>query len=165
MFSSIQRQFIWLLFYILIPACLPWTMTHWLPLQCLKSQESRIRLDDMNMNCYHYNTVFATCHFSMNGVDAVSLHKSWLNICTISVSVFIKYRLHLYWKSRNLEKERFKDTNIRQNTAHVICRENYTVFYLCKWKYKFKMNTTCFCCYLSIQNERWYKDFDWSIMI
>ena len=64
-----------------------------------------------------------------------------------------------------LEKERFKYTIIRQTTVHVIyeqvtCRENYTVVYLYKWKYKY----TSFC-YLSIPNERYYEDIDWSIMM
>ena len=87
-FKSIRVKFIYMtiLFYLLIP-CLRWTMTH--------SQESRIRLDDMNMNCDHYSTVFSTCHFSMNcvHVDAVSLHKSWLSLSSISVSVLLN--LHL----------------------------------------------------------------------
>ena len=66
----------------------------------------------------------------------------------------------------------FKYTKNRQNTVHAVHekvtgRENYTVLYLYKLKYNFKMNTTSFCCYmyLSIPNEHQYKDFDGSVMI
>ena len=64
--------------------------------QCLKSQESRIRLD---------------------GIQSIA----WLNICAISVSVLLNLDFILLKIQQFLKKNDFmKYTNIRQNTVHVI---------------------------------------------
>ena len=73
------------------------------------------------MHCNHYSTVFATCHFSTNCVDAVSLHNSLLSG---HLRDFLSILLNVdYICIENLEglvKERFKYTNIRQSTVHTI---------------------------------------------
>ena len=89
--------------------CLRWTMT----LIAIAMYTDATKL--FGMNCNHYNTVFETCHFSTNCMDAVSLHKSWLNQYLRDFREYlIKCRLHFI---KNLEKERCKYSNIRQNTV------------------------------------------------